>query len=78
MAISDTNVVLHVNEELGDHQVHEIERRLADEMGVLCACVNERARHLWIIDYDPEVTSSTDVLHKLRRQGLHAALVGGI
>lgn len=78
MITFNANIVVHIDEELNEDQILDMERRLALHRGVESACVPTRARHLMIIDYDPRQTSSTDLLHNIQNRGVHAALVGGI
>jgi hypothetical protein len=44
--------------------------------GVVSACVNENARHLLLVDYDPSGIQSRDILDRIRESGVHAELVG--
>ena len=78
MITYNANVVVHIDEELSEQQILDMERKLALHNGVESACVPIRARHLMIIDYDPRQTSSSDLLHNITNRGLHAELVGGI
>ncbi len=74
----DTNVVIHVAEELNDDQIYGIQQELAGVSGLVSACVHERTRHLWIIDYDPRQVRSGQLLQHIRDNGLHAELIGGV
>jgi hypothetical protein len=74
----DANAVVHINESLSVDQIHDIERELAGVNGVVCACANEKTPHLLVIDYDPQMLHSTELLHHFKNSGLHAALIGGI
>ena len=78
MITYNANVVVHIDEELSEEQILEMERKLAFESGVESACVPTRARHLMIIDYDPRQTSSSALLQNVQNRGVHAELVGGI
>ena len=40
--------------DLADEAIHTLERDLGEMPGVYSACVNDRARHLMLVDYDPE------------------------
>lgn len=71
-----SDVVIHIDEDLQDDAIHEIERDIIDLDGVYSACVNERARHLMLVDYDPEGVTSHDLLDRVRRRGVGAELVG--
>lgn len=71
-----TDVVIHIDEDLADDAIHELERDLSYVPGVYCACVNDRARHLMLVDYDPETVHATDILYQVKQNGLHAELIG--
>ena len=49
-----TDVVIHIDEDLQDDDIQAIERDIALHSGVYSDCVNDRARHLMLVDYDPE------------------------
>lgn len=71
-----TDVVIHIDEDLDDENIHEVEFDLAQIDGVFSACVNERARHLMLVDYDPLDVDAQSLLHRVEERGLHAELVG--
>lgn len=71
-----TDVVIHIDEELDDSGIHEVEVDLAQVDGVYSACVHERARHLMLVDYDPAGVDAQSLLHQVEKHGLHAELVG--
>jgi hypothetical protein len=71
-----TDVVIHIDEELPDEDILEIERDIGHVPGVYSACVNDRARHLLLIDYDPEGVNASDLLSMVRLHGVGAELVG--
>ncbi len=69
-------VVIHIDEELSEHEIRELERELAVTSGVSAACVNDRSRHLVLVDYNPRETASHALLRTVMRHGYHAELVG--
>jgi len=71
-----SDVLIHVDETLDDNAIHSIERDLARIEGVYSACVNERARHLFVVDYDPENVDARTLLGQVSGKGLHAELIG--
>ncbi|MCB1723369.1 MAG: heavy-metal-associated domain-containing protein [Chromatiaceae bacterium] len=71
-----SDVVIHLDDELADDAIHALERNLSFVPGVYCACVNDRARHLMLVDYDPEGVRAGELLNVVRRQGFGAVLVG--
>jgi len=72
------NIVVHIDEELSDNAISDMEQRLSGIDGVVSACVHERTRHLWVIDYDPHLVDSGELLQRIRKNGLHAELIGGV
>jgi hypothetical protein len=72
----DVAVVMHIDEELSDVEIHTLEYDLSLSPGILSACMNERTRHLMVVDYDPEQAYSYDILNTVRDRGYHAALIG--
>ncbi len=70
------DVVVHIDEDLSDNRICELEKTLAFREGVYSACVHENARHLMLVDYDPADVSSVAILDRITSQGLHAELVG--
>ena len=76
MSDNCADVVIHIDEELDDANIHEVEWDLAQISGVFSACVHENARHLMLVDYDPESLQSGFLLNRVKNHGLHAELVG--
>lgn len=72
----DVAIVMHIDENLSDQEIQSLKHDLAYTPGVRSACVNERTRHLMVVDYDPEAAYSVDLLDSVRDQGYHAELIG--
>ncbi|MGB3917387.1 MAG: heavy-metal-associated domain-containing protein [Thiothrix litoralis] len=72
----DVAVVMHIDEELSDMEIHTLEHDLSFSHGIRSACINGRTRHLMVVDYDPEQAYSYDILSTVRDRGYHAALIG--
>ncbi len=71
-----SDVIIHIDEDLQDEDIYELERDIGNLAGVYSACVNDRARHLMLVDYDPEGVRAYDLLSTVRRRGVGAELVG--
>jgi hypothetical protein len=71
----DANVVIHINENLTDQEIQEMEKNLADIQGLVSACVHKNTRHLMVVDYDPRQTRSGELLHYIQNNGYRAQLV---
>ncbi|WP_457667345.1 heavy-metal-associated domain-containing protein [Thiolapillus sp.] len=71
-----TDILIHIDENLDDANIHEIERDISMIDGVYSACVHENARHLMLVDYDPENLVAQELLGQVENHGLHGSLVG--
>ncbi len=76
MSDSDVAVVMHIDENLSDAEIQHLEHELSDCQGIRAACVAETARHLMVIDYDPQEVYSGAILDTVQDQGYHAELIG--
>ena len=70
------DIVIHIDEDLDDNRIHNLERALGDEQGVYSACVHERRRHLMVVDFDPDQVRPSYIVHSVRSKGLHAEMIG--
>ena len=71
-----TDVVIHIDEDLSDAAIHDLEADLSQIDGVYSACVNDRARHLMLVDYDPEDVRAGILLDEVKAHGVNAELIG--
>ncbi len=71
-----TDVVIHIDEDLDDEHIYDLEKDLSMRDGVYSACVHEGRRHLMLVDYDPQDIRSADLLQQVRSTGVHAELIG--
>ncbi|BAO45745.1 hypothetical protein [Thiolapillus brandeum] len=71
-----TDVLIHIDEDLDDANIHDIERDVSMIDGVYSACVHEKARHLLVVDYDPAIVATMNLLNPVQTRGLHGELVG--
>lgn len=71
-----TDILIHIGENLDDSNIHQLEKQISFEPGIYSACINEKARHLMLVDYDPETVHATDILYQVKQNGLHAELIG--
>ena len=72
----NADIVIHIDEHLDDDSVHQLEKAMGTETGVLSACMHERARHLMLVDFDPEQVRPSSIVHSVRNRGLHAEMIG--
>ena len=71
-------LVLHIDDTLGQARREDIEQAVGAENGVEPAHFTERRPHLMLIEYDPDLTSSTNILSRLSHQSVHAQLIGPV
>ena len=71
-----TDVVIHIDEDLSDNEIHALEKDLGGMDGVYSACVHERARHLMLVDFNPEDVPAGALLHEVQAHGVHGELIG--
>lgn len=71
-----TDVMIHIDENLDDGDLLDVEKSVAFEDGVYSACVSCNHKHLMLVDYDPDITSSRHVLSAVTGKGWHAEMVG--
>ena len=67
-----TDMVMHVDESLGEVSRRHVERMLTGQRGVLHAHFNEQRPHLMLVAYDTERTSSFEILANMMGQRLCA------
>nr|VFK64529.1 MAG: hypothetical protein BECKUNK1418G_GA0071005_104726 [Candidatus Kentron sp. UNK]VFK71126.1 MAG: hypothetical protein BECKUNK1418H_GA0071006_105126 [Candidatus Kentron sp. UNK] len=69
-----TDVLIHVNELLDNHQKDSLESELRNVEGVVALRFNKP--HLLLISYDPEKTDASRLLGVVKSGGCEAQLVG--
>ena len=76
MDIPLVDVTLHIDESLDSARRAEIEEVLRDLDGVV-SVHNPHARpHLVVVQYNPDMLKSADILKAVTGQGVHAELIG--
>ena len=75
---SKMDVIVHVDELLGERSRQNIENALEQQEGISHARFNKVRQHLMVVGYDPKRTSSTTIINLVRLQKVNAQLVGGI
>jgi hypothetical protein len=71
-------LVLHVDDSLPEPRRNRIEVALESEQGVSSAHFTARRPHLMVVEYDPDLTSSVNILEKLTGHSVRAELIGPI
>lgn len=73
MQIAD--IMIHITEKLETSQQQELESELRENAGVIAPRFN--LPQLFVVCYDPEKTSSFELLNTVRARGYTASLIGG-
>ncbi len=71
-----TDMVMHIDNNLGEGSRRNVEKALSDARGVIKAHFTERRPHLMLVSYDKERTTSFEILAQLTGQQLCAERVG--
>ena len=72
------DVVVHVDETLGEQRRMEIESALESSQGIRWAHFTNGRPHLMVVEYDPAETTSFEILQQVNRQSVRAELVGPV
>jgi hypothetical protein len=70
------DIVIHIDENLDDKHLHDLQHAISHEKGVYSACNHERTRHLMVVDFDPEAVRPSSIIHSVRARGLNAQMIG--
>ena len=70
------DIVIHINEDLDDDGIHDLEQQIGEEKGVYCACMHEKTRHLMVVDFDTIEVQPSGIVQAVRNQGLNAQMIG--
>ncbi|MEJ2528497.1 MAG: ATP-binding protein [Gammaproteobacteria bacterium] len=76
MDIDLADVTIHIDETLGEEGKIKLEESLRNRNGVVAVRINPDRPHLVIVEYNPKMVHSHDLVDIPRFQGLHAELVG--
>ena len=71
-----TDMVMHIDNKLGELSRRNIEQSLTGLRGVIDAHFNERRPHLMLVSYDMDRTSSFEILAQVTGQKLGAERCG--
>jgi hypothetical protein len=76
MNIDLADVTLHVDETLDTGGLADLEDAFRNRDGVVSVHVDKKRPHLFVLEYNPEMVNSKDLLTITQFQGLHAELIG--
>jgi hypothetical protein len=72
----NSDIVIHIDENLDDGRIHRLEKELSDERGVLSACCHENTPHLLVVNFDADAVRPSEIVQSVRKRGLHAEMLG--
>lgn len=76
MDIPMIDVMLHIDEDLNPLQRHSLEDYMRDQLGVIGLGYHDQRPHLMVVEYNPDMTTSMQLLRSVTARGLHAELIG--
>jgi len=76
MEIQLADVMVHIDEDLDKERRQDIEEVLRAIEGVVSVANHDKTPHLSVIEYNPEKTSSQQLINCVIGQGVHAELIG--
>ena len=72
------DIVVHIDELLDEQNRRRIEHAMKSATGIERAHFNNDRQHLLIVGYDPNRTSSSEILKLVKQHRLSAQLIGGL
>jgi hypothetical protein len=76
MDISIADVVVHIDESLSKEVLAKLENAVRKDECVVSASVPSGKSHLMLVAFNPDCTSSKNILFTVTKQGAHAEVVG--
>jgi hypothetical protein len=76
MDIPIADVMVHIDEALSKDALARIADAVRENNCVVSAGVPAGKMHMMLVAYNPQCTTSTDILAQVQKQGVHAELVG--
>ncbi len=76
MDIQLADVVVHIDETLPKDQRTQIEEKLRTMDGIVSVHNPDERPHLSMVEFNPDVSSSAEILKMVKSQGVHAELIG--
>ena len=72
----DVEVIVHIDKALGEGMRQDVKAIVEQVSGVSTAIFSTSRHHLLLVLYDPDITSSFNILDRIRHQSVNAQLVG--
>lgn len=74
--MSTSDIMIHINESLGEEARSALENAIRSVEGVVAPRFNAGKEHLLMVAFDPKKTSAAALLEQTRTAGYTAQLVG--
>ena len=76
MDISIADFIIHVDESLPKEQLDNLQELVRQGQGVISANVSGKAPHLMLVTYNPDCTTSKEIMEAVKERGVHAESLG--
>ncbi len=76
MDIKIVDVTIHIDETLEEARRPQLVDKIREQDGVVAVGYHDEKPHLMVVEYNPDKTSSSDLLETIKGEGLHAELIG--
>ena len=70
------DVTIHINETLDEAALHGVADALRGQKGVTSVVSHDDKPHLMVVHFNPDETSSAEILGSVTGRGYHAELLG--
>ncbi len=70
------DIVIHIDEELSNDRIHDLEKQIGEEHGIYSACMHEKTRHLMVVDFDTMEVQPSSIVQAVRNRGMNAQMIG--
>ena len=70
------DVTLHIDENTTHDEREAFRDTLLALDGVMAAACHDEKPHLMLIEYDPEIINSIEIVNAAKKSGFHAELIG--
>ncbi len=71
-----SDILVHIDQNLDTQAQANLENQLLQFDGVRKAAISPTARHLMVVDFEHDKTSSLKILHAVQKRGYQAELIG--
>lgn len=76
MDIQLADVTLHIDQSLNTEELEKLEIAIRKKEGVISVHIDTKKNHLAVVEYNPEMVHSGELLEILHYQGLSGKLIG--